>query len=72
MSGKRNSYTANFKLQGIAFAESINDSMAFRHFSVNDKNLSIKNKLFNRLLKIFHYQHYIITALIVRALEFTT
>ena len=37
MSGNHNSYTANFKLQVISFTESINYSMAARHFSVNEK-----------------------------------
>ena len=32
------SYTANLKLQVIAIAENINNSMAERCFSVNDKN----------------------------------
>ena len=39
MSGKRNSYAANFKLQVIAFAESTNNSMAASRFSVNEKLL---------------------------------
>lgn len=39
MSGKRNSYAANFKLQVIAFAESCNNSMAARHFSINEKQV---------------------------------
>ena len=37
MSGKCNSYAANFKLQVIAFVESTNNSMAMRRFSVNEK-----------------------------------
>ena len=37
MSGKLNSYTANFKLQVIAFSESTNNSMAVRSFYVNKK-----------------------------------
>lgn len=37
MSGKRRSYTANFKLQVIAFAETYNNSMAARHFSISEK-----------------------------------
>ena len=36
---KRNSYTANFKLKVIAFAETTNNSMAARHFSVNEKQV---------------------------------
>ena len=39
MSGERNTYTANFRLQMIAFAESTYNSMAARRFSVNDKKL---------------------------------
>ena len=37
MSGKHSSYTANFKLQVIAFAKSINNSMVARRFTVNEK-----------------------------------
>ena len=39
MSKKRNSYTANFRLLVIAFSESSNNSMAARHFSVNEKQV---------------------------------
>ena len=39
MSWKHNSYTANFKLQVIDFAESLNNSMAARHFTVNKKQI---------------------------------
>ncbi|GIY69360.1 HTH CENPB-type domain-containing protein [Caerostris darwini] len=39
MSGKRNSYTADFKLQVIAFAEKHNNIVAARHFSVNEKQV---------------------------------
>ena len=37
MSDKCNSYTANFKLQVIAFAKSTNNSMDARCFSINEK-----------------------------------
>ena len=37
MSGKRNSYIVNFKLQGTAFIENTNNSMAARRFSANKK-----------------------------------
>ena len=40
MSGqKRTSYTAGFKLDVIAFAEKSNNSMASRHFIVNEKQV---------------------------------
>lgn len=39
MPGKRSSYTANFKLQVVAFAEKSNNSVAARHFSINEKQV---------------------------------
>ena len=51
MSGKRSSYTDNFKLQVIAFAESINNSMAVRCFSVNEKLERDWRKMQNDLSK---------------------
>ena len=44
MAGKRNSYTAKFKLQVIAFSESTNNSMAARYFSINEKLVRLEEK----------------------------
>ena len=52
MSCKRNSYPANFKLQVIAFAETPNNSMATRRFSVNEKQVRNWGKKQNDLIKI--------------------
>ena len=39
MSSRRNSYTANFKLQVVAFAETTNNNIAARHFSIHEKQV---------------------------------
>ena len=52
MSGKCNSYTANFKLQVIALAESASNSMAVRCFSINEKLLRDWRKKQNDLSEI--------------------
>ena len=49
MSSRRNSYTANFKLQVVAFAETTNNSIAARRFSVHEKQVTEWRKKQNAL-----------------------
>ena len=49
MCSKCNSYTANFKLQAIAFTESKNENIVVRRFSVNKKLVRGRRKKQNDL-----------------------
>ena len=62
MSSRRNSYTANFNLQVVAFAETTNNSIAARLFSVNEKQVRKWQKKQNILCEmpkgkkaLYHY-----------------
>ena len=52
MSGKRNKYTAQFKLAVISFAEKSNNSAAGREYGLNEKLVRDWRKTSSRLLEM--------------------